>query len=91
MISGIVFILAGESLLLLSWPHGQWALIVLVINSIYIPLLEEPPLVERFGDSYREVLPARAPDSSATASLDRRRARGVGPNTVSRQELTERE
>lgn len=54
MISGVAFILAGEALVLLSWPHARWAAIFLVINSIYIPLLEEPPLVERFGDSYRE-------------------------------------
>ena len=37
MISGVVFILAGEALLLLSWPHLQWMLIFLAINLIYIP------------------------------------------------------
>ncbi|HSE65903.1 MAG TPA: isoprenylcysteine carboxylmethyltransferase family protein [Gemmatimonadales bacterium] len=54
MISGVLLVLIGESLLLLSRPHAMWALIFLVINAIYIPLVEEPMLVERFGDSYRE-------------------------------------
>jgi protein-S-isoprenylcysteine O-methyltransferase Ste14 len=54
MISGVVFILFGEAMILLSWPHAQWALIFLAINLVYIPLLEEPPLETRFGDAYRE-------------------------------------
>ncbi|MEY2563772.1 MAG: hypothetical protein QOH88_1965 [Verrucomicrobiota bacterium] len=53
MISGVIFILFGEALVLLSWPHTRWALLFLVINLIYIPLLEEPMLEARFGDSYR--------------------------------------
>jgi protein-S-isoprenylcysteine O-methyltransferase Ste14 len=54
MISGVLLVLIGEALLLLSWPHATWALIFFVINAIYIPLLEEPLLAERFGESYRE-------------------------------------
>jgi protein-S-isoprenylcysteine O-methyltransferase Ste14 len=54
MISGVVFILFGEVLILLSWPHAQWALLFLCINLVYIPLLEEPPLEQRFGGAYRE-------------------------------------
>jgi protein-S-isoprenylcysteine O-methyltransferase Ste14 len=54
MISGVVFVLLGEALLLLSRPHLEWALIFLLINAVYIPLLEEPLLVNRFGDEYRE-------------------------------------
>jgi len=54
MISGVVFILAGEALLLRSWVHLQWMLIFLVVNLIYIPLAEEPMLETRFGDDYRE-------------------------------------
>ena len=53
MISGVLFILAGEALLLLSWPHLSWMLIFLAINLIYIPLVEEPMLEARFGESYR--------------------------------------
>jgi protein-S-isoprenylcysteine O-methyltransferase Ste14 len=54
MISGVVCVLFGEALLLLSRPHFMWALIFLGVNFIYIPLLEEPGLRLRFGDSYVE-------------------------------------
>jgi len=54
MISGVLFVLFGEALVLQSWPHGCWALIFLFINLVYIPLFEEPQLERRFGDSYVE-------------------------------------
>jgi protein-S-isoprenylcysteine O-methyltransferase Ste14 len=54
MISGVLLVLIGEALLLLSWHHAVWALIFFVINAIYMPLIEEPRLAERFGESYRE-------------------------------------
>jgi len=54
MISGVVFILTGEALLLLSWPHCGWMLVFLTINLVYIPLTEEPMLEARFGEDYRE-------------------------------------
>jgi protein-S-isoprenylcysteine O-methyltransferase Ste14 len=54
MISGVVFVLFGEALVLLSRPHLLWALTFLGINAVYIPLLEEPLLEEKFGEAYRE-------------------------------------
>jgi protein-S-isoprenylcysteine O-methyltransferase Ste14 len=54
MISGVLFVLFGEALLLLSGPHAMWALTFLVLNMLFIPLFEEPQLESRFGDSYRE-------------------------------------
>ena len=54
MISGVVFILVAESLLLLSTPHALWALGFLAANAAIIPLMEEPQLEARFGESYRE-------------------------------------
>lgn len=54
MISGVIFILAGESMLLMSTPHAIWSLIFLGINLVYIPLFEEPFLRDRFGESYHE-------------------------------------
>jgi protein-S-isoprenylcysteine O-methyltransferase Ste14 len=54
MISGIVLVLFGEALVLLSRPHLRWALIFLAINAVYIPLFEEPFLALRFGDEYQE-------------------------------------
>jgi protein-S-isoprenylcysteine O-methyltransferase Ste14 len=54
MISGVAIVLFGEALVLRSRPHLLWALTFLGINAVYIPLLEEPLLVERFGSDYRE-------------------------------------
>lgn len=54
MISGVVFLLFAEGLLLRSLPHTLWALLFVALNLTYIPLLEEPQLEARFGDDYRE-------------------------------------
>ena len=54
MISGVVFILASEAILLASSPHALWALTFLGLNLIYIPLLEEPLLRRPFGEAYLE-------------------------------------
>ena len=54
MISGVVFVLFGETLFLLSRPHLMWALIFLGANFVWIPLVEETGLRHRFGDSYVE-------------------------------------
>jgi protein-S-isoprenylcysteine O-methyltransferase Ste14 len=54
MISGVLFALFAEALVLLSRPHAGWATAFLVLNLIYIPLVEEPQLERRFGDPYRE-------------------------------------
>ena len=54
MISGVILILFGEALLLLSRAHFMWALTFLAINAIYIPLFEEPQLAGRFGQEYED-------------------------------------
>jgi protein-S-isoprenylcysteine O-methyltransferase Ste14 len=54
MISGVLFVLIGEALVLRSVTHAEWAFTFLVINLVYIPLLEEPMLEARFGEPYRE-------------------------------------
>jgi protein-S-isoprenylcysteine O-methyltransferase Ste14 len=54
MISGVIFFLFGAALALRSFPHAAWAACFLAINFIYIPLVEEPQLERRFGESYRE-------------------------------------
>jgi protein-S-isoprenylcysteine O-methyltransferase Ste14 len=53
MISGVLLVLLGEALVLRSRPHFFWACTFFVINAVYIPLLEEPDLEDRFGESYR--------------------------------------
>src|SRR5215210_1571512 len=48
MISGVLIIILGEALVLLSTPHFWWVLTFFAINAVYIPLLEEPMLQSRF-------------------------------------------
>ncbi len=52
MITGVVAILLGEAALFTAVPLLVWAGLVLLINAIYIPLLEEPDLASRFGVDY---------------------------------------
>jgi protein-S-isoprenylcysteine O-methyltransferase Ste14 len=54
MISGVLLVLVGEALVLRSRSHFLWACTFFAINAVYIPLLEEPDLEQRFGESYRE-------------------------------------
>ena len=53
MITGVLLMLGAESLLLGSWPVAGWALVFVVINSIYLTMVEEPGLERRFGEDYR--------------------------------------
>jgi protein-S-isoprenylcysteine O-methyltransferase Ste14 len=53
MISGVLLVLVGEALVLRSRAHAVWALTFFAINATYIPLVEEPGLERRFGESYR--------------------------------------
>jgi protein-S-isoprenylcysteine O-methyltransferase Ste14 len=52
MISGVMSILLGEAALLGSPQLLLWFAGFLAANAIYIPLVEEPGLVRRFGDDY---------------------------------------
>jgi len=68
MISGVMAILFGEAALFGSTALLIWALIFTVVNMIYIPLLEEPGLRDRFGADYDDYarhvprwLPRRTP------------------------------
>lgn len=68
MISGVIAMLFGEALLSGSVPILAWALVFTAVNLIYIPLVEEPGLRQRFGVSYQEYarhvprwLPRRTP------------------------------
>jgi len=54
MISGVLFILAGESFLFNSSGILYWAGIFFLINNIYFFFIEEPDLYKRFGEDYRE-------------------------------------
>ena len=54
MITGIVLILIGEALMLVSWVIGIWTVVFLIINMFYFALSEEPGLRKRFGQEYEE-------------------------------------
>jgi len=52
MISGVCSILLGEALITASLPLFCLFAFVVIVNMIYIPLVEEPGLVRRFGEDY---------------------------------------
>lgn len=52
MISGVAAVLAGEALALGSSPIAIWLALFVGVNAVYLPLIEEPGLVRRFGDDY---------------------------------------
>ena len=54
MISGVLTILFGETILLGSPPLFYWFAIFFFINALYIPLVEERGLERRFGTEYLE-------------------------------------
>ncbi len=54
MISGVLFILLGEAMLFSSLPLLEWFLFFFALNAVYIPFAEEPGLVRRFGEDYRQ-------------------------------------
>jgi len=52
MITGVILILLGEAIICASLLG--WAMLFIVVNMTYIPLVEEPGLVNRFGAPYEE-------------------------------------
>ncbi len=53
MITGVLLMLAGESLILGSWPIAGWMLAFFLLNSLYFVRVEEPGLERRLGEDYR--------------------------------------
>lgn len=56
MITGVLGILLGESVLLGSFVLGLWAAVVFSINHLYFIRSEEPSLKRRFGSNYEEYM-----------------------------------
>jgi protein-S-isoprenylcysteine O-methyltransferase Ste14 len=54
MITGVGAVLLGEGIVMGSWPLLLWFGLFALANAIYIPRIEEPGLLARFGESYRE-------------------------------------
>jgi protein-S-isoprenylcysteine O-methyltransferase Ste14 len=64
MISGVLCLLLGEAALLGSAPLLIWFGAFFAVNAIYLPLVEEPGLVRRFGrdyETYRAEVPRWIP------------------------------
>jgi protein-S-isoprenylcysteine O-methyltransferase Ste14 len=64
MISGVFAVLLGEAALLGSLPLLAWAAAFAAANMIWMPLVEEPGLVRRFGadyEAYRANVPRWVP------------------------------
>ncbi len=53
MITSVLLMLFGESLIFQSSAIAAWLILFFVINGIYFPLSEEKGLEQRFGDDYR--------------------------------------
>jgi protein-S-isoprenylcysteine O-methyltransferase Ste14 len=53
MISGVIFILLGETLVIGSVPLVYWLFGFMLANFTYMPLVEEPGLERRFGEDYQ--------------------------------------
>ena len=58
MISALGVILLGETMVLGSWPVAILLGWFVILNAVYIPLVEEPRLVRRFGTDYERYLRA---------------------------------
>jgi protein-S-isoprenylcysteine O-methyltransferase Ste14 len=54
MISGVIFILLGESILFTSIGILGWAIFFFISNHFYFLYVEEPNLEQRFGAAYRK-------------------------------------
>jgi protein-S-isoprenylcysteine O-methyltransferase Ste14 len=64
MISGVLSLLLGEAALLGAPPLLAWFGGVFAVNAAYLPLVEEPGLVRRFGadyETYRDHVPRWLP------------------------------
>jgi protein-S-isoprenylcysteine O-methyltransferase Ste14 len=60
MKSGLFLVLAGEALLMQSGALAIWLISFAVVNVVYIRVHEEPGLMKRFGEPYRNYC-ARVP------------------------------
>lgn len=52
MISGVMSILLGEAIVFGSMSVFTWFAVFVLVNMIYMPLIEERDLEQRFGDEY---------------------------------------
>ena len=56
MITGVSLMLAGEALVFASTAIAVELAVFVAVNAIYLPLVEEPALVRRFGAEYERYM-----------------------------------
>jgi protein-S-isoprenylcysteine O-methyltransferase Ste14 len=56
MITGVALVLAGEALALGSGAIAIWLAAFVAVNAFYLPLVEEPALMRRFGPDYERYM-----------------------------------
>jgi protein-S-isoprenylcysteine O-methyltransferase Ste14 len=56
MIAGVALVLAGEALALGAAGIAIELALFVAINAVYLPLVEEPALIRRFGDDYERYI-----------------------------------
>jgi protein-S-isoprenylcysteine O-methyltransferase Ste14 len=56
MIAGVALVLAGEALALGSASIAIWLASFIAVNAVYLPLVEEPALLRRFGADYEHYM-----------------------------------
>jgi protein-S-isoprenylcysteine O-methyltransferase Ste14 len=74
MISGVFCVLLGEAVALKSIHLLGWFISFVILNLIYIPLVEEPRLERRFGADYvqyKRDVPRWIPRSRRRGSVSR--------------------
>jgi protein-S-isoprenylcysteine O-methyltransferase Ste14 len=52
MIMGVLTVLIGESIAIMSLKIAIWALVFFITNNVYFVIYEEPDLEKRFGKEY---------------------------------------
>jgi len=75
MISSVLMMLAGEALVLGSWPLAALLGVFFLMNALYFPLFEEKDLAKRFGEDYmlyKKNVPRWLPRLSAWTPPERR-------------------
>jgi protein-S-isoprenylcysteine O-methyltransferase Ste14 len=56
MIAGVLLVLAGETLVLAATAIAIELGLFVAVNAVYLPLVEEPALVRRFGPDYQRFM-----------------------------------
>ena len=56
MLSGVIILLFSEALFFKSLPFLLYATMFTVLNMIYFPLIEEPGLIKRYGNTYKDYM-----------------------------------